>query len=551
MSLFKNSSTRIIFCVFSGLLVAACFPGAHTEFLSVLLPIALIPIFFVIFSISNERKKITKSIFYLWLFGLSIQLPAFFWITQPILFFSTLANYIAYPLYVLICALTSLYFPILFSPIIWHIHRNKPISKISPLLFSFILTFFEISIPCFFNWTFGSLMYSQVYVSQLSSLFGFNTASVFIFFTSLSIAKSLFLFEKKYFLKVASLNVFIWISIISFGAYRIHSFDDILKNSKTTRIAFVQPNFTFNSIASLPLPSKDSQIQSLDRLLEMSSEAIDKSVLKDGKKPDLLVWPESGAPDIFLLSKEQIDKVTNFSKQTHVPVLVQALQWKLEDITQLGIYNSPLWSSSVIVNENGLQKDYFQKWVPMPFGEMFPMERTFPILGKWYRSIFSNPSKLEVGTSYQSLPYNKTDFVAPLICFDSIEQKLPYLQSKKGNASIFVNQANFVWMVDSNAGSEFSMLDRARSIENARSSIMVSNTGPTVAFDPLGRIILPPSAQLTQATGFIDLPIYTGKTLFSYVYYFPLLILGILAFGYYAALSFRERSTTVSTPFQE
>lgn len=174
----------------------------------------------------------------------------------------------------------------------------------------------------------------------------------------------------------------------------------------------------------------------------------------------------------------------------------------------------------------------------MPFGEMFPMEKTFPILGKWYRSLFKNPSKLEVGTSYQSLPYNEKDFVAPLICFDSIEQKLPYLQAKKGHASIFVNQANFVWMVDSNAGTEFSMLDRARSIENARSSILVSNTGPTVAFDPLGRIILPPSQLLVQKTGFIDLPIYEGKTLFSYVYYFPLLISGILVFGYYAAMFF-------------
>lgn len=465
-------------------------------------------------------------------------MPAFFWISQPIIFFSTVPAYIAYPLYVLICALTGLYFPLLLSPILFHLYRKKSIAEIPLIPFALMITLLEISIPCFFNWTLGSLMYSQLYPSQLSSLFGFNTGTLFIVFTNLAVAKGIVTFEKKSFFQTVAIHICLWSSILLFGAYRVHHLDSILKEARTTRIAYVQPNFTFNSIASLPLPSKDSQVQSLSRLLEMSQEAIEKSLAKDNRKPDLLVWPESAAPDLFLLSPNQMNIVKNFSAKFQIPILVQTLQWNQNDLIQMGLENAPLWSSSMIVNENGVQKDVFQKWVPMPFGEMFPMEKTFPILGKWYRSLFKNPSKLEVGTSYQSLPYNEKDFVAPLICFDSIEQKLPYLQAKKGHASIFVNQANFVWMVDSNAGTEFSMLDRARSIENARSSILVSNTGPTVAFDPLGRIILPPSQLLVQKTGFIDLPIYEGKTLFSYVYYFPLLILGILVFGYYAAMFF-------------
>jgi len=539
MTQFKKTSMRFFFSIASGLLVAACFPGIHTEFLSLFLPVALVPFFICLFSVFNEKNTIKKLFFYSWIFGFSLQLPAFFWICQPIIFFSSVKSIVAYPLTVLICALTALYFPLLFSPFFWHAHRYRSAEKIPLFSFALILTFLEIVIPCFFNWSFGSLMYSQLYPSQLSSLFGFHTGSLFIFWTGLSFAHGIFFFKKNPFLKTVLMQSLVWISICAFGFFRVWQFDH-LENKSDTRIAYVQPNFTFNSIASLPLPAKDSQHQSLERLLEMSHQAVQKALDHDGRNPDLMVWPESAAPDLFLLDAKQISLVSQWSEQHHMPVLVQALQWKQEDLLHMSIDDAPVWSASVIVNEHGLQPESFQKWVPMPFGEMFPLETTFPILGKWYRSLFKNPSKLEVGTSYDALAYGQNLSAAPLICFDAIDQRLPYLQSKKGNASIFVNQANFVWMVDSNAGTEFSMLDRARSIENARSSVMVSNTGPTTAFDPVGRIILPAEPLLTQATGYVDLPLSKEQTFFSKFYWTPLFIAGLLALVFYAALSFRD-----------
>ena len=87
-------------------------------------------------------------------------------------------------------------------------------------------------------------------------------------------------------------------------------------------------------------------------------------------------------------------------------------------------------------------------------------------------------------------------------------------------------------MVDSNAGLEFSVLSRSRAIENARSFIMVSNTGPTVAYNPLGQKVLTETKLLTPDVGFVDLPIYTEKTLYSYVYAWPSILLALFSFIY-------------------
>lgn len=548
----KSRILKYIALILSGILVSMGFPGFHfpTLGIGIVMPFSLIPLFIAIETLprahptqSNLKKhyisftpnkRALHAFYTIWSFGFVVQLCAFYWISNPIIYFSSLKPYAAYPVYIAICALTSLYFPFIFSPLIlktWVTtrHQNK---KFPIAAAAMSIVFLEMIAPRFFNWSFGSLMQSEVYVSQLSSLFGFNIISFFIFFTSLSFSKAITQFSKnkRILISTVIINFILWGLVVTFGFFRIKNGDEILKNTKTTRIAYVQPNFTFNSIASLPLPSEGAQRQNLPRLIEMSYEAIHKAIQKDGRKPDLLVWPESATQSFFLLDSQNLKATKKFAASTQIPVLVQATKWNVSDIKSMGIEKAPVWSSSFLIRPDGSKSKDYEKWVPMPFGERFPLEEYFPSLGDFYRKIFENASKLEAGTSYEALAYTEKEYVAPLICFDSINLELPRLAAAKGNASIYVNQANFVWMVNSNAGFELSTLNQSRAIENSRGLIMVSNTGPTIAFDPYGRVILTPTKLLTQSTGFVDIPVSNEITLYSLLSNWPLIILGILSF---------------------
>jgi len=560
----KSRILKYLALFLSAVMVSMGFPGYQFPTLNIgfILPFALVPLFIVIetlpkfYTITSNlkphsiafsaRKRALHAFFAFWFFGFIVQLFAFFWISSPIIYFSTIKPIVAYPLYVFICLLTSLYFPFIFSPLIVQTwlstrHHNK---KIPLALIAMIIVFLEMTAPRFFAWTFGSLMSSEQYVNQLSSIFGFHAISFFIFFTNLALSKAIinFLKNRLLFLLTIGSHLVIWLFIIVFGYYKIRKFDHSLQNLPTTRIAYVQPNFTFSSVASLQLPTEEAHSQSLSYLIRLSYEAIDKAIKADGRKPDLLVWPESATQGYFTLDYDEINITKRLANATHVPILVQATKWDKQDLKLKSLEDVKVWSASFLIRPDGSLSKEYEKWIPMPFGEHLPLENFFPSLGVAYRKIFTNASKLEVGKSYDALGYSEKHYVAPLICFDSIYAELPRLQAAKGKASIFVNQANFIWMVDSNAGLEFSVLNQFRAIENSRSLIMVTNSGPTMAFDPLGRVILPSTQILTQSTGFVDVPISEETTLYSIFSDWPLRILGGIAL-IWSFLIIRNKST--------
>lgn len=563
----KNQAINILLVIVSAFLVSSAFFTFSLPKINIgtIVPFSLIPLFIAVqrIAIAGENNSLfsvcKKAIIPIWFFGFIVQLISFFWITKPIVYFGHVPQLLVIPFFCFVTIPVSFYFPILFWPFIFCIwYKNKfPTKKIFLFPVALTITLFEIIIPRFFNWSFGSLLSSNTIFNQLESLFGFNTGSLFIFYISLILScmpsKNSFLFQSytesysRIFILILKqkllpiINCFFIIFFVTlFGFIRIHKLTKILNESEKFRVAFVQPNFTFKSLASLDLPSKNSQIESLATMLKMSEQAIQKTIAMDRKKPDLLIWPESTTPDFFLLTTWQINQVAQLSKTLGVPFLIQFTELKDEDIKKFGVHYSPVWSSSAIIDSNGLSPIYFRKWKPMPFGEELPFENLFPKLGIWYRQLFKNASKIERGTNYNALHILNNVFVTPLICFDSISQELSFLSTKKGQANYFVNQANFVWMLDSNAGYEFSIINQMRAIENARSVIVASNSGPSLALDPLGRLLLPPSKLLTQEINFVDIPLSTEKTLFQSVYYWPLVILGVLSICYFIAITIKN-----------
>jgi apolipoprotein N-acyltransferase len=468
-----------------------------------------------------------------WVFGAALNAVAFFWTTEPAILFGGIPKVPTYAMFGLYCVLSSLFYPLVFLPFIWNAGRlaKRQARPFGLVWMAAAATALEHFLPRFFFWTFGSLTHFSDALNQWSALAGFSFLSFFIILGAAWLARASFSQPRSPGrVGVATLGLAVlWTALWGLGRWRIDALEVQLAAAPKTRVAWVQPNFTFAELSSNPERSAEDREQTLDALLEESRRAVDESVKRGLAPLDLVVWPESVAPTDFGWNKQQLARAQEFSAAHSIPILAQAVEIDEAEVQKLGWRKATTYSVSFLVRPDGSQSARYRKWVPIPFGEAVPLEQYFPWLGELVRSHVGNTSKVGVGTSYDALAYSPEFRVAPLICFDAILPRLPRLQVSQGQASLLVNQSNFVWMGRSNAGAEFRELARYRAIENGRSMILAANTGPSVAFDPLGREVTPTTPLLKSAVDMAALPVVDWRTPYSYVGDIPLALFGILA----------------------
>lgn len=321
-----------------------------------------------------------------------------------------------------------------------------------------------------------------------------------------------------------------WIAIYSTGAQRLSEQRNLQNAARKTHVGFVQPNFRFPGLPRNPEYTKEAVLQTFPSLLSLTEELIAKQ--KGSQKLDLIVWPESSAPYDVAWSESVRDELSKKIAEWKTPVLIQGTEFDKAELESLGPQRAKIFSTSFLMRPDGSRSPSFQKWVPMPFGEAVPLEDTFPWLGDLVRNNVNNVSKLGRGTSVDALAYSPSDAVAPLICFDAISSSLTRAQSTSGNATIFVNQANFLWMWKSTAAFQFVQLGRFRAIENGRSFILSANTGPSSAFTPTGELVGSSLGLMSRGYESALLPVFENKTLFAEWGERPLIALGLIAFAF-------------------
>lgn len=526
--------------VLSGLLVALGFPGGRFPTLSAgfVLPFAFVPLFVAMAALptasaaqptrtyrSQKESRVTplrrgrQAFLLCWLCGVTTASFAFFWCTQPAIHFGGIPPPLAYTGFAFYALASGLFFPAFLFPFIWNAGRlarkgTRPFPLIAMVL---VATALERWLPRFFFWTLGSLMHSVEAVNQWSSLLGFSGASAFILLSGGLLAGAFAGQNPPGMGRVARaalLAGLLWAVVLGGGHLMARRMEARIAAMPTVRVGFIQPNFTFSELSSNPERPADAQEQSLDLLLRMSEDLAARST---DRRLDLIVWPESVAPMDFAWSPSQLAAARELVGKIKVPILVQAVEFDEDEVAKVGYRRATMFSTSFLLRPDGSQSPVFRKWVPIPFGETIPFESLFPWWGELVRRNVGNISKVGIGTSFDALPFTPDVSVAPLICFDAIEPELPRLQTLRGDAGIFVNQANFVWMGESNAGAEFFELNRFRAIENGRSLLLAANTGPSGAVDPMGRTIFPPTSLMRQASGMVDLPVNTAFTIYTRV----------------------------------
>lgn len=535
--------------VTSGLLTSLGFPKGLTSEspLAWVLPVALIPLFIAIELLpttyqppsrthSTTTRPVTpftrglEAFALVWIFGATLIAAAFHWVTVPAVLFGELTPAVSYSLFTLYCVLSGLYFALLFFPLIWNAarcsRRSLPQFPVWALVFS--IASIEILLPRIFHWTFGNLMHGSLPVTQWASLIGSSGLSVLVFASNILIARALTERPRnpgRMGLVVSSVAIS-WICIHFIGVALLKHTRELSSSARKSHVGFVQPNFGFEGLPRDRKYAKQLELQSLKSLMSLTESMVTE---KADDKLDLIVWPESAAPYNFGWSEPLRQEVQKKIIEWNTPLLAQAIEFNEEEAAAVGQRNATIYSVSFLLRPDGSRSPSFKKWLPIPFGESIPFEDSFPWLGDVVRNNVRNISKLGRGTSFEPLAYTPLDAVAPLICFDAISSELTRAQSTLAGATLYVNQANFLWMWKSEAALQFVQLGRFRAIENRRSFILASNTGPSVAISPTGEFLTQPLQMISRGYATTKVPVLESKTPYARWGYGPLLFLGAVA----------------------
>jgi apolipoprotein N-acyltransferase len=315
------------------------------------------------------------------------------------------------------------------------------------------------------HWPYGGFPWSRVAMSQANSplaswvsIGGFGLLSFLLVFLSLWVALSL---SKK------ARSQSLISSAASFGtvfmAVGIAAIP--VANSGTMDIAGVQGNanaglFANTSRGEILL----NHLDATERLLEQKT------------RPDLVVWPENASdinPDDDVDVRLTMENLVNDKLQT--PFIFGTITSEGDEIFN----SSKLWLPG-----RG-EVDQYDKKRPVPFGEYVPDRDFFYALSPDLVGMISRGYSF--GNRDGIFNVGPTD-VGVLICFEEAIDELPREIVLQG-ASVLVAQTNNADFGRSDESVQQNAIARLRAIETGRSLVSVSTVGPSVIFDPKGKIL--------------------------------------------------------------
>ena len=193
----------------------------------------------------------------------------------------------------------------------------------------------------------------------------------------------------------------------------------------------------------------------------------------EGRRPGLIVWPESSVPVEWGRDSDFDDRVGGVARDTSVPLLFGAV---FED--EKGLYNG-----AVLLDPKGEARGFYRKIHLVPFGEYVPMEKLL---------FFASPLVEAVGSfsaGRDLSPINAGGVKLGVnICYEAIFPGLIRDQVNEG-AEVLVNLSNDAWYEGTPAVSQHFLMDRVRAVENCRFLVRSANGGYSGVIDPAGRAV--------------------------------------------------------------
>ena len=206
--------------------------------------------------------------------------------------------------------------------------------------------------------------------------------------------------------------------------------------------------------------------------------------MKDSRRHDLLVWPESPSP--FYTNDPMFrDAVSEVARQSGNWVIAGSIG--ITPAMNMGggksaEDSSQIFNSGALIDPRGQWVGRYDKVHLVPFGEYLPFPQILGFAGGLTKEV----GEFQHGTSHRPLDADGQR-LGVFICYESIFPD-EVRQGPLQGAQVLVNISNDGWYGDSGAWNQHLQQTQMRAIENGRWLLSATNTGMTAAIDPYGRI---------------------------------------------------------------
>jgi len=277
-----------------------------------------------------------------------------------------------------------------------------------------------------------------------------------------------------------------------------HSVISQMNRPSGPRIALIQGNTLADWKSDL---EKQSQI--VAEYVQLSQDAVRESLKRDGRKVDLVIWPETSfrqplvtVEEGYAPPKDRVHPTYITGGQSQLAELVKLLDAAvLVGIDRVHIfpddegqpdYNS--YNSSVLVDSQGVVLGTYDKMHRVPFGEYIPFAEWFPSLYEF--------TPLTGGIDAGQGPGKNLwlgDFlIAPNICYETAVPQLIRRQvheaSDRANPNVMVNLTNDAWYWGSSELDMHLACGVFRAVEMRVPLVVAANGGLSASIDAYGTI---------------------------------------------------------------
>ena len=463
----------LLLSLVSGVVTSIAFP---TRFGDYMLPnfgfvawFSLVP-FVSAISISSPRRSFVLGL----AFGIPLYAVSLYWLYTALNTYGGIPPFVSILILALLILFLASYMALAVSiGQLLHLRLGIPLVLALPVTWT-MLEFLRGHFP-FGGFPWNNIAHTQArypLLIQTASIFGtYGITFLIILFNAALAEVVLKRWRGKVLLKNLGAVVLILLLSILYGWHRLISstYTERESNLQQINVALVQGN--------IPQDEKWDSMQ-LEENLKVYSDVTSK-LARQGI--DLIVWPESAYPFLFLLTKDKIDpQILGLDSQGPRPWLLFGALSSYSSNAYYGYYNS-----AILIDSGGTVKGAYHKVHLVPFGEYVPMRK----LLFFAKAIASQIGDLKRGDDYNPLTIGDTTKIAPLICFEDVFPEIARHFVKNG-AELLVNITNDAWYGRSSAAYQHLAISIFRAVETKRYLLRAANTGITAVIDPYGRLVM-------------------------------------------------------------
>lgn len=271
-------------------------------------------------------------------------------------------------------------------------------------------------------------------------------------------------------------------------------------DDQTTRIALIQGN----TPADWKMDAERQQ-EIMREYVELSEQAVHEAKARDGRPPDLVVWPETAFRQHLVEAQPGYIPPAN---RVHESVLTAAKTDLAELVRRLGCaalvgidrflvmpdeggeLKYEAFNSAVLVHESGQIVATYDKMHRVPFGEFIPFANWFPFL----YDLTPLTGGIVAGDSATVMELDDGTLLSPNICYETV---VPHLIRRQWNEFLaeagrppdaLVNLTNDAWFWGSSELDMHLACGVFRAIETRTPLLIAANGGLSAYVDERGNI---------------------------------------------------------------